>query len=466
MGALVAGLLAPATALARGGGGSFGFGGGRGLGGGGRGFGGGFGGRGLGGHFPIFLPIGGGGLLLIIFIIAVLIAAASVRAERPAGTDATLGLHVGEHLRAAQNVLAYINPFARRRRRRRERRVELAAIEAAQDDPAFAPEVVHAEAERLFRSVQQAWSDDDRDELTRLAGPELAHEWHRRLRDFARRGWRNEVTIDGPVEVDYVGLANRAAVGEDHVVVWITARLRDVVVDQRGRHIHRKESFGEASRMSEYWTLGKRDGHWIVVSIEQEREGRHQLSDPIVATPWSDDQRLEEESLAEQAAAEKPVAGFSVADVASPEFAGDLHAAALDLSLVDGRFAPDLLTAEVRRAVAAWAQAVDGNRGELAALASSQALAAMLHPGDSSGRTRVVVRGPEVRSVRIVALDARSAPARMTVEVEVHGSRYIEDRDTTEIVAGDPHSRRSFRERWHLALEGDDAHPWRIVGAG
>jgi predicted lipid-binding transport protein (Tim44 family) len=450
-----------AAALARGGGGSAGFGGGGGGFGGGRGF----GGHGFGGHFPIFLPIGGGGLLFLVFLVAVLIVAASLRQQRPPGTSASAGLHVTEHLRAAQTVLGALNPLARRRRRRREERVELAAHEAAEDDREFAPEVVHAEAERLFRAVQKAWSEDDRDRITHLAGPELAHEWHRRLADFARHGWRNEVTIEGAVEVDYVGLAHRASEQDDHVVVWISARLRDVVFDQRGRKITRNESLGEVSRMSEYWTLGKRDGHWIVVSIEQEREGRHQLSEPVIATPWSDTDRLQEQSLAEQAASEKPAEGFTVADIATPEFAGGARAAALDLSLVDGRFAPDLLAAEVKRAVAAWAGAVDGDRAELAELSSPTALRELLHPGDPGEQTRLVVRGPQVRELRILALDAQRSPAEMTVELEVHGCRYIEDRDTTAVLSGNPHTPSVFREHWRLTLDGDDAHPWRIVSA-
>jgi predicted lipid-binding transport protein (Tim44 family) len=447
-----------APALARGGGGSAGFGGG-GFGG-GRGFSG-----GGGGHFPIFLPIGGGGLVFLVFLVAVLIIAASIRAQRPPGTSANAGLHVAEHLRAAQTVLSALSPFARRRRRRRQQRVELAAGEAAEDDREFAPDVVHAEAEQLFRSVQKAWSEDDRDRIKHLAGPELAHEWLRRLADFDKRGWRNEVTIEGPVEVDYVGLAHRASEADDHVVVWISARLRDVVVDQRGRTIARNESVGEVSRMSEYWTLHKRDGHWIVGSIEQEREGRHQLSQPIIATPWSDTDRLEEQSLAELAAAEKPPVGFTVADVATPEFSGSARSAALDLSLVDGRFAPDLLAAEVRRAVAAWAGAVDGNRAELAELASPAALRELLHPGDPAEQTRLVVRGPDVRELRIVALDAQRSPAEMIVELEVHGCRYIEDRDTTAVLSGSPHTPSVFREHWRLTLDGDDAHPWRIASA-
>jgi predicted lipid-binding transport protein (Tim44 family) len=248
-------------------------------------------------------------------------------------------------------------------------------------------------------------------------------------------------------------------------VVWISAQLRDIVLDQRGRTITRNESLGGTSRMSEYWTLGKRDGHWIVVSIEQEREGRHQLSEPIIATPWADTDRLQEQSLAEQAAAEKPAEGFTVADVAMPEFAGTARAAALDLSLVDGRFAPDVLAAEVKRAVAAWAGAVDGDRAELAELTSPAALRELLHPGDPAEQTRLVVRGPQVRDLRILALDAQKTPAEMTVELEVHGCRYIEDRDTTAVVSGNAHIPSVFREHWSLALDGDDTHPWRIVSA-
>jgi predicted lipid-binding transport protein (Tim44 family) len=454
-----------AAALARGGGGSAGFGGGGGGFGGG-GFGGrGFSGRGFGGHFPIFLPLGGGGLLIVVFLVVVLIVAASLRRQRPPGTSASAGLHLAEHLRAAQIVLNFLNPLARRRRRRRQERVELAAHEAAEDDGEFAPEVVHAEAEQLFRAVQKAWSEDDRERITHLAGPQLGHEWHRRLADFDRRGWRNEVTIEGPVEVDYVGLSHGASDQDDHVVVWISARLRDIVVDQRGHTIGRNESLGDTSRMSEYWTMGKRDGHWVVVSIEQEREGRHELSEPIIATPWSDTDRLQEQSLAEQAAAEKPAEGFTVADVATPEFAGSARSEALDLSLVDGRFAPDLLAAEVKRAVTAWAGAVDGDRAELAELTSPAGLRELLHPGDPAEQTRLVVRGPQVRELRILTLDADKRPAEMTIELEVHGCRYIEDRDTTAVVSGSPHTPRTFREHWRLALDGDDAHPWRIVGA-
>ena len=76
-----------------------------------------------------------------------------------------------------------------------------------------------------------------------------------------------------------------------------------------------------------------------------------------------------------------------------------------------------------------------------------------------------MVRGPQVRRLAIVALDAAAEPATMTVEVEVTGRRYVEDRDTTTVVSGSRDAETTFTERWKLALDGADDTPWRIVDA-
>jgi hypothetical protein len=135
----------------------------------------------------------------------------------------------------------------------------------------------------------------------------------------------------------------------------------------------------------------------------------------------------------------------------------------LDLSVVDGRFAPHVLEVAARRAVAAWGDAVDGDDGALLAVAGRDAAQQLLHPGDPSGRTRLVVRGPRVKQIRIANLDAGAEPPAMTIDVEIAGRRYLEDRDTTAVVAGNKSRQRSFTERWTLALDGDSANPWRIV---
>src|SRR5206468_265102 len=101
------------------------------------------------------------------------------------------------------------------------------------------------------------------------------------------------------------------------------------------------------------------------------------------------------------------------AEIADLDFDGDARAAALDLSLADGRFAPDVLEVAVRRAVASWAEAIDGEDTALDAVASPEASQQLLYAGDATHSTRLVVRGPRVTRVHIARLDASSEPARM-----------------------------------------------------
>jgi predicted lipid-binding transport protein (Tim44 family) len=54
----------------------------------------------------------------------------------------------------------------------------------------------------------------------------------------------------------------------------------------------------------------------------------------------------------------------------------------------------------------------------------------------------------------------------MTIEVDITGRRYLEDRDTTAVLAGSRSRPSSFTERWTFALTGDEAQPWRITATG
>ena len=169
--------------------------------------------------------------------------------------------------------------------------------------------------------------------------------------------------------------------------------------------------------------------------------------------------------MTELAVADALPEGFTTADLAEVDFAGDARARALDLSVADGRFAPGVLEAAARRAVEAWAEAVDGDDAALEHVASPAAVGALLYGGDASRRTRLVVRGPRVKRIRIAAVDVERAPATMSVEVEVGGSRYVEDRDTAAVVSGSKDGATTFTERWTLALDGPDDSPWRVVNA-
>ena len=352
-----------------------------------------------------------------------------------------------------------------RRVRRRDMRVRTASAEAAEDDAYFAADELERHAVALFRAAQMAWDARDRAALAKLVGPDLLVEWNRRLDDFDRKHWHNRVEVLADPDVRYVGITNREDDAEDRAVVRITAKLRAYVEDANGKRIMRKGDQDESMTLEEYWTLARHDGQWMVLSIEQRAEGDHHLAEPIVASPWSDDQRLEDEAVTELAVADALPEGFTTADLAEVDFAGDARARALDLSVADGRFAPDVLEAAARRAVAAWAEAVDGDDAALEAVASPGAVGELLYGGDATRKTRLVVRGPRVRRIQIEAVRVEQVPATMTVAVELGGSRYVEDRDTTTVVSGSKDSATTFTERWTLALDGPPDAPWRIVTA-
>ena len=402
-------------------------------GGGSSGFGGGGGGGGFSGGGPSGGGVPGSGIFFALFVVALLVALVSV---------------------------AYTSWKYRKRRRARVRQVQLAAAEAADEDAAFAVDTITREAADLHRGIVAAWTGRDRDALAGLLGPDLMVEWRRRLDDFDRKGWHNVCEILRGPTVEYLGLTNREADAEDRVVVRVEALLRDVVLDRRGTVITRNDSDSQTTTLAEYWTLGKRDGRWILLSIEQDAEGRHNLDAPLVASPWSDDDRMRDRSLTELATADA-VPATALAEVTPVDLDGDARAAALDLSLVDGRYAPVVLEAAARRVVEAWAEAVDGDDGPLKAIADPSAVDALLYPGDPSRTTRLVVRGPRLRGLRIAGITGPT----MIVEAQLTGRRYRENRDTLALVEGSRDREVDFDQVWTLQLTDDAETPWRIAGA-
>jgi predicted lipid-binding transport protein (Tim44 family) len=419
------------VALAQAGGGSSGFGGGGGGGGFGGGGGGGFGGGGGSGSTgsPVVLLLFFGGFAIFLIYLTV---------------------HSARY---------------RRKVRERDARVRTASAEAAEDDAYFGADYLVPYARSLFLEAQSAWDARDRERLAKVVGEDLMIEWSRRLDDFDSKGWHNRVEVLDEPQIQYVGLVNREDDEEDRAVVRITARLRAYVIDSGGRRIMRKGEKCDQITLTEYWTLARRGDGWFVASIEQRAEGDHHLEGEIIASPWSDTQRLGDESLTELAVADGLPEGFTTSDLAELEFSGDAQARALDLSLADARFMPALLEAAARRAVAAWVEAVDGSDDALLAVATPEAVQALLYGGDASRRTRLVVRGARVRHIRIASLQVEREPATMTIVVEVGGRRYVEDRDTAAVLSGSKDSATTFTETWTLALDGPDDAPWRLVSA-
>ena len=54
----------------------------------------------------------------------------------------------------------------------------------------------------------------------------------------------------------------------------------------------------------------------------------------------------------------------------------------------------------------------------------------------------------------------------MTLELELTGRRYLEDRDTAAVLAGSQSRAVQFSEDWTLRLSGDEGEPWRLASVG
>ncbi len=351
----------------------------------------------------------------------------------------------------------------RRKLRLRRERVHAAAAEAAEDDDYLAADRVEKEAADLWLATQRAWDARDQARLAELVGEDLMVEWRRRLADFDSKGWHNRVQVSGAPTVRYMGLVNREDDSEDRVTVHIAGHMTAYVQTGDGQKILRDGAKSDQVSITEFWTLARRGDGWMCVSIEQENEGKHHLDSQIIAMPEADTERIRGQAVTELAVADAVPEGFTTADLADFDFQGGAREQALDMSLADGRFAPDVLEVAARHAVSAWAEAVDGDDAALAAVATPGALQKLLYGADPSGKTRLVLRGPRVRRISITGVDAGATPARMTLEIEVAATRYVEDRDTTDVVSGSKSGTSTFTEHWTLALDGPADRPWRLV---
>ena len=354
---------------------------------GGGGFGGSSGSRGTGGAPIVFFGGGGGGggVLLALFLLVVLAVAIPIL------------------------LAAYRKRQREKARQARHQELLSAAAAAADEDEAFDADRLIADTEAMAVAIQHAWDDQDQAALARMLGPDLLLEWTMRLDDFARRGWADRVKVTGKPEVRLASLVNRENDADDRVVVHITMSLDNWVDTPFGPQFPTGQE-GPQTVLSEYWTLGKRDGRWILLSIEQELEGSHHLAArrsssirPLIPSCRT--------APARSSRRRRPPIWTTreLVGLASTGFSDDARAAALDLALVDDRFSPDVLQIAVNRAVAAWATAIDGADDDLERLADADAVRSLLYGPDTTQRTRTVVRGPRVEDLTIDAVTGTPA---------------------------------------------------------
>ena len=449
------GLLAlPAQGWAIAGGGTSSYGGGGGgggfSGGGGSGGGGGFsgGGGGFSGGGGTHYEGGGGGFSLFFFIVVFLLISMMVRSS------------TRERGRIYQRVEA--RRASRAEIQARAQQAESAALDAAEDDAYFEPSRLEPETVELFQRVQRLWAANDVQGLSEWVGPELMREWSLRLQDFQNKGWSNIVEVDN-AHAEVVGVENMEDDGQDRVVLYLQAAVTDYVKDSAGRVITLNGQSSTSVQIAQYWTLAWRGGKWMLWSIEQEAEGSYRLQQPLISRPEDEQATLHGEAVMELAAQSGTHSAREMAELAELTMLEDAEAKLADLMLMDGRFAREPLEESVRRALRAWAEAVDGEDAQLIALAEPKACNALLYPSGPEGRIRRVVRGLSALSMEVVEVHGGDETPQVVVRVSAGGIHYVENRDTLALRSGSRDFPGSLSMEWSFSLRDSESEaPWQL----
>lgn len=338
---------------------------------------------------------------------------------------------------------------AERKERVRARRAHLAAIEAAEDDdPAFAPDAVRRSIVQMVALADRVWRGRTSTALNGRPDGELINGWAR-----ARLAWLGApLRVRGIPAIDLLRVVNRPGDGEDRVV----ARVRVKV------HCGRSPLDVFARRnvdLDERWTLGHRDGSWMLLSADGDPLAGPVLNAPLIPTPAHDTDRLQEESLAELAVAQRVPTTIAPDELVDAEQPPAL--ALLDLSVVDGRFSPQLIAAQLAHLVEAWEEAITGSQSPLQSLGSTDAVTALLRP---SPGMRLLMRDSVLKSWQPTHLGLSDQPPTITVRIEIEAIRYLVSDDGLHR-AGNDAEPRPIVMTWTMELSGPAKAPWQLAAS-
>ena len=279
----------------------------------------------------------------------------------------------------------------------------------------FEPEHVRAAAGALFIAIQSPGTPSDRVACAAWSRPSLLGEWERRLDDFDREGWRNRVSRSASRTSSTSGLNHK---GDQPTNTASSSGSRrscaTTSIDSHGRHIKRAGQFTETVRVQGVLDARQRGDHWMLSVDRAGRRGQARARgadrrDSVV-------RRAGAQATRRWSRAPSPTRSRrarKIAEVADLQFEGDAQRRG---DRPEPRRRPLRARTCSRSPPAArstaWAEAVDGNDAQLRAIATRAAVRELLHPGDPSGRTRLVVRGPQVNQIRIVGARRRCSSRR------------------------------------------------------
>jgi hypothetical protein len=326
----------------------------------------------------------------------------------------------------------------------RANRAHYAAVEAAEDDPIFSPDVVERAVLQVVRIAQTIWQTGDLGALRVRPDSALVRAWA-----LSRQAWLgHDLQVLGKPAVDLIRVVNRGDQTEDRVITRVRVRLlcKDPGLMLSERYF----------RLDERWTFGRSGGQWGLLSVDGDPLASPVLTAPLIPTPWSDTERLREESFADLANAQKVGPQVDLSALVSPDKPPAL--ALPDLSVVDGRFAPGLIAAELAHLIEAWEEAVTGSEAPFAKLAGDEARAALLRPAPGA---RMVIRDAVLKSWAPSRLELSRRPPAVEVMLEVEAVRYVVGRRR----AGSDTDRHPMNLTWLLELTDATRAPWRLASS-
>jgi hypothetical protein len=219
---------------------------------------------------------------------------------------------------------------------------------------------------------------------------------------------------------------------------------------------HSWQLYKQYAVLGSYWTLVPEGEGWRIDRVESELAGEHYQTDPLPEEGSAHE--LHDEATISTAVESAPSGDAAVSELTDVD--GSTKSQLLDLSLVDGRYAPDVIAACTCEITRAWESATFArDQKQLETWCTPEAAAQLFRPAPRRLRR---VLDLEPRRIQITGLDRDSEPPTVSVTVELHGRRWLAD-DWGIRISGSKRRQRDFVEHWTLRLDPSTQCPWRLT---
>ena len=316
----------------------------------------------------------------------------------------------------------------------RESDVVDAAVRADVSADPLDPDVLHGFAVQRIATERAGWQRGDSTSIPVLFQG-----------TFDRPEGRCRILVGHDPLVRLVWVGSRAA--EKNLLVVLLVSLELVTTARFSK---------QYSVESAYWTLGPKGDGWNIERVEGAAEGAHYLTDPLLDK--GSDQELRDEATISTAVEDEAPERLPVGQLTDVD--ASTQSQLLDLSVVDGRYAPDVIAACVCEMARVWESATSArDRKLLEAWCTPEAATELFHP-TPHGLRRVL--NLETRRVQIDALHADSDPPAVSVTLQLRGQRWLAT-DHGNRLSGSRSRHREFTEHWTLRLDPSTTCPWRLT---